>query len=289
MKKLLLLTDFSEASHYALAFARSFFGDTVADFHLLCVHPLSSDGSYSPLYATETARTACDDQLHDIIHGLQQEATTNWHTFRSSACPGPLLEVVEQSIKLEPYDFVVLGARADGISELFGSSAIALTRQLKANVLVIPVDAPLRPVRRVVLATNFANLKNAKLLGPIKELVTLKGGGLTLLTIDTPDKETIQVEQEIHLRTFLKPIEPAIARLKASDARQGIDAYLADHTVDLLVMIPRYKNWTSPQRTSHQTDSLVYTPPVPLVTLYDDDGDDLPQRANERSTVELAA
>lgn len=288
MKKILLLTDFSEASQHALDFARSFFGDTVADFHLLCIYPLETDGFHSPMYGAETARVAYAERLNDVVMALRRQATTDWHTFRSSACPGHVLDVVEKSLKVEDYDFVVVGAMKDGTNELFGNSAIALTRQLKANVLVVPVGAVAGPVREVILAADFANLKNSKLLGPIKELVALKGSILTLLTIDTPDKEAIDVEREIHIRTFLKPIEPTIARLEAPDVRPGIDAYLASHQVDLLVMIPHYKPWVDPLLSNTGPQSRAYTPPVPLITLYDDDSNDRPLVVEDLSNVDHA-
>ncbi len=281
MKKLLLLTDFSEASRHALDYARSFFSDTVADFHLLCVYPPESAAAYSPIHSHEASRTAYTDQLNDILTQLRQEATTDWHTYRSSACPGNWLDVVEQSLLLEPYDFVVMGSQKDGTSVLFGHSAVALTRQLKANVIVVPVDALAGAVRRVVLATDFARLKNAKLLGPLKDVVTLKGADLTLLTIDVPDKNAIQAEQELHIREFLAPVEPIVSHLKATTASEGIDLYLAKSQVNLLAMIPAVKDDTSVLSWNSPT----YTPPVPVLIIYDDDHDDQPQRVGDRSNA----
>lgn len=278
MKKILLLTDFSEASKHALDFARAFFGDTVANFHLLCVYPPEFIRSYNPIYSHEASRTAYDDQLNDIVTTLRQEATTDWHTFRSLACPGVWIDVIERALKAETYDFVVMGSQKDGTNELFGTSAIALTRQLKANVLVVPVDALAGAVRRVVLATDFARMKNAKLLGPVKDLIVLKGSAFTLLTIDVPDKNAIQVEQELHIRTFLKPIEPIISRIQALNPSEGIDTYLVGSQVDLLVMIPNYKDGTD----TLTWESKTYTPAVPVLTLYDDGSDDRPQSINDR-------
>ncbi len=141
MKKLLLLTDFSEASRHALDYARSFFSDTVADFHLLCVYPPESTAAYSPIYSHGASHTAYTDQLNDILIQLRREATTNWHTYRSAVCPGTWLDIIGKSLDMEPYDVVVMGAQKDGTSTLFGRSATALTRQLNANVMVVPVDA----------------------------------------------------------------------------------------------------------------------------------------------------
>ena len=289
MKKILLLTDLSEASHNALRFARSFFSDTLVDFHLLCVHPVESNSQHNPLLVVKATRSAYADQLDGVVTELRREATNDWHTFRSSACPGQLIEVVQRSLEAEQYDFVVIGPQPDDTDDPFGNSAIALVHQLRANVLVVPRQAALqRPVRQVVLAADFALLKNAKLLGPVKELVALKGATLTLLTIDTPNKPVVNMEREAHIRQFLMPIEPAIAQLKASSARLGIDTYLAAHPVDLLVTIPKYNDRTERLTSSRVTRLWAFTPAVPLLTLYDDNSNDQPQPVNELSTMDFA-
>lgn len=276
MKKLLILTDFSEASRHALDYARSFFGSTVANFHLLCVSPPASAIADNQ----KASGTAYTDQLNDILTQLRWEATTDWHTFRSSTCPGTWLDVVGKSLALEPYDFVVMGSQEDGTSALFGHCTIALTRQLKANVIVVPVNSPAGETRRVVLAADFARLKNAKLLSPMKELVMLKGADLTLLSIDVPLKNTIRVEQELHIRKFLFPIEPIVSHLRAATASEGIDTYLTRNQVDLLVMIPAEK----PDTSTQSWESRTYTPPVPVLTLYDNGHNDQPHRFSEPST-----
>lgn len=288
MKKILVLTDFSEASRNALQFARSFFGDTVAEFHLLCVHPVETDVFYSTHHVARTATTAFAEQLSDLVAELRREATTDWHTFRSSARPGNLPDVVRRYIDADSYDYIVIGAKKDGTNELFGNSATALIRQVSANVLVVPVDARPQLIRRVVLATDFASLNNCKLLCPVKEFVALKGSTLTLLTIDTPGKKVIQAERETRIRQFLSPIEPAVARLQAPTARLGIDAYLAGHPVDLLVTIPKHRGWADTLTGNSVTRSLAFMPPVPLLTLYDDGSSDQPRLIDDLSNLDYA-
>ncbi|MBC8151713.1 MAG: universal stress protein [Bacteroidetes bacterium] len=282
MKKILLLTDFSAASHNALQFARSIFSDTVADFHLLCAHPAEPNYLEGSKPVAKSTRLTHANPLHAIVTKLRREATNDWHTFRSSSLPGKALEVVEQVVKAEVYDFVVIGPQPDDDSTdvLFDNSAIALVRQLRANVLLVPVNAIARPIRQVVLAVDFANLKNCKLLDPVKEFVLLRGAGLTLLNIDTPDKKAIDIEREAHIRQFLLPIEPTIARLKATSAKEGIDAYLNEHPVDLLVTIPQRESRTDALTGSSVIHSSAHALPVPLLRLYDDGSNDLPHPIN---------
>ena len=290
MKKILLLTDFSEASHNALEFARSFFGDTVADFHLLCANALetANPDAPNPDAIVPPTRPNYADRLHTVVTDLRREVTNDWHTFRSSSLPGKALEVVEQAVKAEVYDFVVIGPQPDETNELFGNSAIALVRRLKANVLVISGDARSRPIHQIVLAADFANLKNSKLLGPLKELVTLKGAALTLLTVDTPDKDIIRVEREAHIRQFLTPIVPFIVRLKSPNAKRGIDAYLTAHPVDLLVTIPSYNSRTQTLTSGRVTRPQAFAPAVPLLTLYDDGSNDHPRLIEDLSNADYA-
>ncbi len=77
---------------------------------------------------------------------MRREATSDWHTFRSSFWQGKALDAVEQAVKAETYDFVVIGPQSDETNELFGNSAITLIRRLRANVLVVPGDARPQPV-----------------------------------------------------------------------------------------------------------------------------------------------
>ncbi|GAB2583778.1 universal stress protein [Spirosoma areae] len=288
MKKILLLTDFSEASHNAITFVRSFFSDSVVDFHLFCARSLEIHDMDNSTNDSRTTRTSYADQLHEVVTGLRREATNDWHTFRSSAWPGKPLDVVEQAVNAEVYDFVVIGPQEDETNELFGNSAITLVRQLRANVLVVPGDARPRPVHQVVLAADFARLKNSKLLSPVKELVTLKGAALTLLSINTPNKNVLHAEREAHILQFLKPIVPNLVQMRFPNAKRGIDAYLAAHPVDLLVTIPKYNDRTETLTSSRVTRLRAFTPAVPLLTLYDDGRSDLPQLIEDLSNADYA-
>ncbi|RYF68632.1 MAG: universal stress protein, partial [Cytophagaceae bacterium] len=281
-------TNFSPASRHAVEYARTFFGDTATDFHLLYPHPDAPDGIQPPRYVADTTRVSYVAKLHEAVGILRDETITDWHTFRSSDKPGQSFDVVEESVEDESYDIVVIGPNEDGTDIVFGNSAIALIRKLKANVLVVPGEAPVRPIHQIVLAIDFANLTNFSLLDSVKQLVLLKGSTLTLLTIDTPGKKVIHVEQEAKIRQYLRPIEPTIARIQATVAKQGIDEFLAGHTVDLLVTIPRYKGQPNPTGTNSHVRAMAFSPAVPLLTIYDDARIEYPEHIEDLSNLDFA-
>ncbi|GAB3742107.1 universal stress protein [Spirosoma lituiforme] len=287
MKKILVLTDFSEASQNAFSFVQSFFNETIADFHLLYVYPSQAEGFDGLKHNAESARlaTSSANQLSRMVADLHQQATNEGHTFRSSTLPGDPFEIVKHLVKTEDYDLVAIGPQQNDNGGLFGNSAISLVHELKANVLVVPTQASLRPIYQVVLAIDYANLKNSKLLSPLREFVTLKAALLTLLTVKTPDSSIIYPEQEIYIRQLLAPVEPEVTHLQAPSAKEGINAYLAEHPVDLLVTIPRYKSLFSAMPGDGRTSTQAYTPLVPLLTLYDDGSNDLSELVDDLSTT----
>lgn len=107
-----------------------------------------------------------------------------------------------------------------------------------------------------------------------------KGATLTLLSINTPNKEAISIYKEIRIRNFLDPIVPTVTHVHAADARPGFDTYLARHSVDLLIVIPNDKDRAGSLTDTSETQSGTYTLPVPLLTIYNDGSNDLPQRIN---------
>lgn len=286
MKKILVLTDFSASSRNAFQFARSFFSDASADFHLL--YPHLADGIEPPDFVAQMTQLAHETPQAPAATGLPSQDRTDWHTFRSSSKLGKPFDTVQQSIDAEHYDLVVIGPDEAVTDDLFGNSAIALIRLLKANVLVVPADARPKTVQQIVLAIDFAELTNHRLLDPLKELVLLKGATLTLLNIGIPGKKTISVAQETLLRAYLLPIDPTIASLSAVSAKQGIDAYLGEHTVDLLVTMPTYKGPLQPTSAHSHVRAHAFTPPVPLLTLYAHNDTSMLQHIEDLSNLDFA-
>ncbi|WP_338868998.1 universal stress protein [Spirosoma sp. SC4-14] len=288
MKKVLVLTDFSEASHNALRFTRSLFADTDTDFHLLCVYPIEPDGFYGQKHVKETACTAFTDSLQELAQTMRTQPVLATHTFRSTALPGTLLDAVQSVLDEDAFDLVVLGSKKEGTNVLFGNSATTLVRQLQTNVLIVPSDSVPQPVRHIVLAADVRNQKGCNLLAPVKDMVIQKEAELTLLMIDTPGRKNVHPERETCLRQYLTPVIPTVARIQAPNVRQGIDTYLDGHVVDLLVMIPRHKGWTDILTGSSVTRSLAFAPPVPLLTLYDNGLSDQAHTMSDLSNLDYA-
>ena len=74
---------------------------------------------------------------------------------------GKPISVVEILLAKEHFDLVV-GATKVGRAEFLGSVATGMIRAVNTNVLVVPTSAFIRPLERVVLATNYRSVNDAE-------------------------------------------------------------------------------------------------------------------------------
>ena len=75
---------------------------------------------------------------------------------------GKPISVAEILLAGEHFDLVVVGATSVGRAEFFGRVATGMIRAANMNVLVVPTTAPIQPTERVVQATDYRSVNDAK-------------------------------------------------------------------------------------------------------------------------------
>ncbi|GAB4049780.1 universal stress protein [Spirosoma litoris] len=273
MYTILLLTDFSAASRHAIAYTQALFGDTAVDFCLLHVCPLEPEMEFAGATLLAERWQTAEASLNRLQQELAQAPEPIYHTYRTLLRMGEPTGVVNQLLVKETtkFDLVVLGATGSGWSELAGSVATAMVREAKTNVLVVPDDAPIRPVDRLVLATDYQSIIDVQSLRFLSELANRKAASLTLLTIENP-LGTKAPASELSRQYVLRALESVLTdtyTIHDDNVLHGIDAYIKTHTVDLLVMLPHHKSFFDVLLHKSVSRSVAFHPSVPLLSLYD--------------------
>lgn len=271
MYKLLVLTDFSPPSHHALAFTQALFADTTTQFCLLHAFPAEPTEGFTGAFLLSEQRQLAEESLRELERTLTQQPVPTDHTYRTLAMLGNPVSAVETLLAQEYFDLVVVGATGLGRTEFFGSVATGTIRAANTNVLVVPVSSPIRPLERVVLATDYGSVNNAESFLFLKDLARRKAAQLTLLTIEDPRHPGTQVSdvsRQYVLRAF-EDLQINTCSIHNEDVGQGISTYLDNHAVDLFVMLPHHKSVFDVLQNNSQTRPLAYHPRVPLLTLYD--------------------
>ncbi|GAA4447409.1 hypothetical protein GCM10023189_03790 [Nibrella saemangeumensis] len=233
MKKILLLTDFSEASRKAIHFAQAMFSDVAAEFQLLHTYFVDTDGPYGAALFFQEAEKKARRDLNRLLAEVTTQPVPDYHKYTTRTYPGTTVGTVEWILTQEHFDYVVLGATGEGNNELFGSVATGIIRTAKTNVLVVPATASIRPLQQVVLATDYQSVNHLHSLRPLKDLLTVKSAGLTLLTIKGPEPaEPLSLDESRPFASYFDTVNTDTYFIRHDEVEKGIDEYLVTHSVD---------------------------------------------------------
>ncbi|MBO0951799.1 universal stress protein [Fibrella forsythiae] len=288
MYKILFLTDFSAASRHALAYTQALFDDTAADFCLVNAFQLQPELSYGGAVLMAEERETAEQALHNVRLLMTQQPVPAYHTYRTIAVLGGPETAVQELLAQEPFDLVVVGATGSGFSEVFGTVATGLIRTAKANVLVIPASAAIRPLKKLVLATDFRSINDSRCFTLLKDLASRKSAQLTLLTIENPAQpgshpSSLSID---YVAQAFDTIQTDTYTIHDESVLNGINAYLDNHAVDLLVLLPHHKSFFDVLRNKSITRTIAYHPRVPLLSLYDAEPE-LPAKQTAAQTVDV--
>ncbi|GAB3163149.1 universal stress protein [Telluribacter humicola] len=287
MYKILLLTDYSDASRQAIAYAQQLFADTPVDFCLLNAFPVEAEVAYGLSYAATNYWQLAQDSIIELRQEVEQESVSELHTYRTEVLPGGPINALELQLSREPFDLVVVGATGAGVSEWLGSVATGVVRHANTHVLVVPATATAGLIQQAVLATDYQPVASAQSFSLLKDIVARKGAQLTLLHIEA-GQQVAPVAEEVVRQYILNNFagtKVETATVIGQEVLQGLNYYLDASKADLLVMLPHHKSILDVLLGNSLTRSVAYHPRVPLLTLYDRGVEPVQQEATQEENV----
>lgn len=201
MKKILVPTDFSEQSEFAMDLAcqiarRS--GASVCALHLVdlsgFIDYAAIGNSYSMLGTT--AGIGFDEK---VLHSLHENALEKLDgfvkAFEKSEIGierkidfGNAFQNITQEIKENKFDLVVMGSRgASGMEEfLVGSNTEKVVRHARCPVITVKSRSDFSKIKNIVFASKFDH-DQTHVTGELKKLIDLTNARLHLLRVVTPN------------------------------------------------------------------------------------------------------
>lgn len=269
MKRILVPTDFSPHARNAARYAGGFFTGEPVRFQLLHAFNL-------PLRTTELMLSSLQDtldaeareQLQLEMQHLKAEQHHPDTLFETTAVFGDAVHVISNIAHQQHVDFIVMGTRgASGLKAiLVGSTTSAVIRRVKCPVLAIPEVARYKKPNHILLAIDPL----APLPQHIDLVRKLASGVNALLSVLSIVEEKSSVSEEDHRKSvdaLLKGMEYSFTILHDTGVATGIDHFLTNNSVDLLVLFPG--KGTFPDRVFHPsvTKKMALHTHVPLLTL----------------------
>jgi len=284
MNTILLPTDLSEATNQALNWARLLASHYNARLILLHVQPMPMPDTSMPVIGDLGVGTTVmmdtepvyQDQLTKLAGQLEAEGLTCQTDLRRGAVKEAILEAARE----HQADLIVTG-RSDLSSffdRLIGSEATGIARDAHCPVLVVPANQSDEALRSV-------SLKNMVFTTPLEfdqddtfaQAVALArsfGASLRVLHVRASNQPNLNDDAEMtaQLQAVYGTEPLPVDTVEANTVTGGLETYLSDHTVDLLVMTTRERDFLSGLLNPSLTSRMVKLSDVPLL-IYQDKGD----------------
>ncbi len=273
MKKILVPTDFSEASESALDYAAEIARLTTAKIILLHVYTipvLLTDPvlSIPPFEGLEEDYIKLMEQKSLRIRSQKGNNTEVACMYREGDIEAEIARVAEQ----EGVDLIVMGIRQkDFLTEkIIGSITTSLLTKASCPVLAIPKELKFSKVKRIVFASDFLKT-DSEILESLKEFVQLFHAELYVLNIvqsvlNVADAEEAVNAMDIHHE--LKDVRHFFHDVHADDIIDGINKFIREYEIDMVVMIPRKHSRFVNFFREPRTKKLAFHASVPLLALH---------------------
>lgn len=253
MKKILVPTDFSEQSEYAMQLACQIIerqGVKVIVLHILDLAgyvDFSSAGSSYTLMGNPIG-IGFDEK---IISSLHQNSSTKMEAFLAGYSAlkehitskiefGNAYQTITNEIEAEDIDLVIMGSKGtDGIEEfLIGSNTEKVVRHAKCPVLTVKSKINVESVNEIAFASNFTE-DESHVADDLKKLQEVFKAKIHLVRINTPNNfETTRQSMKL-MENFVKENDLANYTLNIYNdivEEDGIIYFAEDKHVDMIAM-----------------------------------------------------
>jgi len=269
MKRIMLLTDFSDTARNAAMYALKMYEEENVNFYLLNAYDLEFSGSPYIVQVKEELAT-------ESLKGLKNELTLIHRRFSRAKVEllslfGNLIDVIRSEIAQSHYNLIVLGCRGETALEnfLLGSRAYDVIKNIDAPVLLVPKHARFKHPDKIVFATDLKDIDTDEMVEPVRDLVHMYHSPLLFVNV-LEDDYINRVESEEKIANHFPGVNLSFNFIEDEDVIEGINNFIEENEADIVALVRH--NMGMIDRLFHPsiTKQMVLHPEHPMLILHDE-------------------
>lgn len=152
---------------------------------------------------------------------------------------GGLLPELVHAAALYEADLIIMGTRAHHQAGI--SLASALVRAVYCPVLVVPESFTFRKIKTIAYANDYRPIQHSEAIRPLWEFALEFNAKVFLLHVNQSHKQSLVLADaaETALEYYMDSLQHEWVNLASDNMEEGINQYLRDHNIDLLVILSR--------------------------------------------------
>jgi nucleotide-binding universal stress UspA family protein len=268
MNTILLATDFSPASQNAAIYALHLAKHLNAKLELLHAYiiPFAYTDSPVPLLNLEEIQKISEGSIateSKRLMGMDMQVEIS-----TKLLPGDIVDCLAEMIAEEPPLLVIMGTSGSSDdSMLWGSMAVKSLRTLKAPVLAIPATVSWKPVSKICFAADYSQVSEHTPAADIINWTNKVQASLDVIHVDKPEQV---VAAPAELVNMLAPLQPNYHTIVNDNIENGIAAFLQDHEIGWLLVIPKKYGFFENIFHKSRTKLLTHVSNAPVLALHQD-------------------
>ncbi|WP_016778676.1 universal stress protein [Anaerophaga thermohalophila] len=269
MKRIILLTDFSEIARNAALYALKMFEDQNVHFQLLNNFDVEFSGSPYIMQVKE-------EMAEESMRGLRKELSLLHAKHPDARIElasrfGAMTEVIRKEIHDYQPDLIVLGCKGETALEhfLLGSNALEIIKYVHHPMLVVPRKAKFAPPEKIVFATDLQDVDLQKMVEPLTDLVNTYNSELLFLNV-LENKYVNRVEAEEKIASYFPGIKLSFHFIDHDgDLCKSILKFMEEKGATLLTLIRHHHKFFQRIFNPHIIRKMVRHPHHPMLILHE--------------------
>ncbi|MCH2214463.1 MAG: universal stress protein [Flavobacteriales bacterium] len=238
MKKILLLTDFSDGSFNALIYAlnaANILGNSLEIINAYSMPPAASNVMKD---ITDVLKRNADEDMMKFRRRVEALPIANEVEKEYNTHFGSVVDVINKRGEDGDVNAVFMGTQgASGITEKWlGSNAASAARNVKIPLLAIPVDRPYQPIENILFSTDLKVMKHSECLTFVAKLAKKTGAEVRFFHVRTSEDTVDESVYKAQIKEYFD-IKPTFSFTYNKDIEEGIENIISTEKPSILVVV----------------------------------------------------
>ena len=278
MRTVLVPSDFSDASLnaalYALGFASQLGAKEIVFYHTYNV-PITVTADPT-LYNVENLdidelKVAAQNGLQEFENRLNEISHPDIE-ITLLANYGLLTDDIHRACKDTNADVIIMGISGGGIltENIIGSDTVIVARESNIPVIIVPAHASFRPMKKLLLVSDFIDIENTVPNLIIKSLLEASKAELHILNVALSSQTSFNrgSEECFTFQDLFEPYVPNFHFVINNDFIKGINNFAKENEADIVIVVPKKHGFLESLFYKSHTKELAFHCQLPLLAVH---------------------
>ncbi|MBL7739458.1 MAG: universal stress protein [Chitinophagaceae bacterium] len=260
MKTVIVPVDFSatslNAATYAVKMFTGIYGINMTLYHM---------------YDKPENGAACEKDMAKLKEKLFEEGIVKMEILCEQG--NDLVGNMERLAKENPVDMIIIGITGKNkvAQTLVGSNTVKLAGKNICPVLIVPPDARFTQIKNIALTSDFSHAPSPLAVTIMKDITSAYFAKLHIVNVNPEHNVTItepyqQVKDKMD--DSFKGVQHEFYFLSLYDFQDTMNMFVHDHHIDMLIILPKERNWLNHLTGDSNTKKMAYHSTVPVLTMH---------------------